>query len=871
MRFFWFDRGRRDAELDEEIRGHLALAQAERVARGESSDDAAFTARREFGNVSLVKEITREQWGAVWLERLIQDLRYAARSLRRAPAFAVVAILTVALGIGVNTAMFTVVNGVLLRALPFARPDRLFLVSYRPANSPFLRQPSLSDHNFLRFKERTRAFARVATFSSGQATLTGVGEPARLDAAQVTPAFIGILGVAPALGSTFAADDGKPGREPVVLLGDRLWRDRFSADPRVVGKPVVLNGVSHTVIGVMPPGFDFPSHAALWQPTEVTINPRNSWSRPVIGRLRDGVTKEQAVAELNAMLPELVGHPGEQRENLITEIVPLKQLVVGDVERPLWVFAGAVGFVLLIACANVANLMLMRATSRQQEIALRAALGAERPRLVRQLLTESVTIAAIGGAVGVVLALAGVRLLVALAPAGRLPRIEEVRADGVVLAFTAGLALLTGILFGLAPALRATRRELRESMAQGARTSSTRHGGLRGALVVAEIALALVLLAGAGLLIRSFARMRAVELGFTPSNVVSVTVDLPGSTYRDAAAMQRFHRSVLDGLATIPGVDAAGAINFRPLGGNIIAGDFDVEGGRQLPDGALWTNKMVVSPGYFRTWGIRLRSGREFTDQDVAAAPKVVIVSSSLAERVWPNEDPLGKRISMEGKPRPDTWMTVVGVVDDVVQVDVKGKRGAATYRPYAQTTSAFFLEHMSFAVRTAAPIASVGPAIRRVLRNVDKDQPVQQLATMDELVASTTAEPLFQARLLATFSVLALILAAIGIYGVLAYSVTERTHEIGIRVALGAQARDVSRMVLRRTLFLSIPGVALGVAGALAVTRVLDRLLFGVKPNDPATIVAVAALLACVALVAAVVPARRATRVDPMVALRAE
>ena len=870
MRLPWFNRARRDSDLDEEIRGHLALAQSERVARGESPADAAWAARREFGNVGMVKEITREQWGggAIWLERLIQDLRYAVRSLRRAPGFATVAILTLALGIGVNTAMFSVVNGVLLRSLHFVQPDRLFLVSYQDPKNEWQREPVLTDHDYLVFKQRTRAFASVATFSGSPVTVTGGGEPERVNAALVTPEFIGVLGVAPALGSTFAAEDGKPGHAPVALLSDRLWRSRFAADPMIVGKPVVVNGVTNTVVGVMPPGFNFPSDAALWQPTEVTTSPNNVWSRPVVGRLRAGVTQEQALAELKAIAPQFADFPGVKRVELVPDVVPLKRFVVGDIERALWIFAGAVGFVLLIACANVANLLLMRAASRQQEIAVRAALGAERPRLIRQLLTESAVIALVGGAVGVLLAVVGVRALVAVAPAGRVPRIEELRIDGIVLAFTAGLALVTGMIFGLVPAFRTTRRELRDTIAQGARTLSSRHGGLRGALVVVEIALALVLLAGAGLMIRSFAQMRAVDLGFRPASVVAMTVDLPRSVYPNGEAMQRFHTSVLAGLAALPGVDATGAVNWRPLGGNLIAGDFQVENGAQSKG---WADKMLVSPGYFRTWGIRLRGGREFREQDDAAAAKVVVISATIARKLWPNADPVGKRISMEDKPTPGSWLTIVGVVDDVVQEDVKKEAHGTLYQPYAQVAFPFFLEHMNFGVRTSAPLATVAPAMRRVLRSVDKDQPIQKIATMEELVASTRAEPLFQARLLALFSILALALAAIGIYGVLAYSVAERTHEIGIRVALGAQARDVSRMVLRRTIALSVPGVAIGVAGALVVTRVLDRLLFGVKPNDPATLITVAALLAGVALVAALIPARRAARVDPLIGLRAE
>jgi predicted permease len=864
----FFSRARRDAELEEEIRAHLEMAERDRIERGEPAARAAAAARREFGNVSMVTELTRQMWEGLWFERLAQDLRYAVRSLRRAPGFTTVAVLTLALGIGANTAMFTVVNGVLLRPLPFPRSERLFLISYKQQSS-FSPEPGLSDVNYLEFKSRQHSFENVAVYSGSPVTLTGAGEPVRVDAAVVTPEFIDLLGVAPALGAAFSARDGQKGREPVTLLSDRLWHDRFGADSHVVGKPVMLDGIAHTVIGVMPPGFEFPGHAMLWCPVAIIIDPHNSWITPVIGRLRDGVTEEEARAELAVIAPRL-SIPGQERQEILAQVLPLQQVVVGGVARALWIFSGAVAFVLLIACANVANLLLMRASARQEEMSVRTALGAARWRLLRQLLTESALIAVCGGALGVLLAVVGVRALVALSPAGHLPRVEVLHVDATVLAFTAAVSLCTGVVFGLVPALRLTRHEGRHSLNQGTRTS-TRHAGLRSAFVVTEIALAIVLLAGAGLMMRSFERMRSIDLGFRPEHVVSMTVDLPHTTYGNAEAIHRFHSSVLDGLTQLPGGEAAGAVNWMPLGGQLIKGGFNLDEGRVPPKGSTWVDKDVVSTGYFRTWGIRLLSGRDFTAHDDAGAPAVVIVSNSVAQRLWPGQSPIGKRITLSDTPGPNDWLTIVGVVDDVVQEGVTTQRNAALYRHYPQVAQTFFIDHMTFAVRTSSMPAVIAAGMRDVLHRVDKDQPIQKLATMEELVSATTAEPLFQARLLGLFSVLALALAAIGIYGVLAYSVAERTREIGIRMALGARAADVARMIVRRAFTLLVPGAVLGVLGALAMTRVLAGLLFGVKPNDPATLVSVTALLGVVALLAAWIPARRAARVDPQIALRAE
>jgi putative ABC transport system permease protein len=529
------------------------------------------------------------------------------------------------------------------------------------------------------------------------------------------------------------------------------------------------------------------------------------------------------------------------------------------------VLSGAVAFVLLIACANVANLLLMRGAARRQDVAIRAALGAGRARLVRQLLTESIVLFLAGAAAGVPMAFIGMRGLLALAPAGTIPRTQDIHMDAGVLLFTFGVALITGLAFGLAPALLATGRGAVASPGHGARTTAGR-SRLRSGLVVAEVALALVLLTGAGLMLRSFQRLRSIDLGFHPARVMSMTVDLPDTKYRDAAAMQGFHDRTLAALAALPATTVAAAVNWRPLGDAQIEGTFTVEG---QPPPQFNVSKPVVSAEYFRVIGIALLRGRSFTEQDDARSLRVAIVSRSVAQRLWPGADPVGRRVSMEDHPQAADWITVVGVVEDVRQERLTQGPVPAIYLPYRQVTFPYFLSHMTFLARTDAASGTYARAMRATLRDIDPDQPAQALAPLEDLVASQRLEPLFQARLLAVFSLLALALAAVGIYGLLAYAVVERAHEIGIRMALGAATAGVVRMILARTLLLAGVGVALGTGGALAVTRVLSTFLFNVSPTDPATFCAVAALLLAVATLAGLVPARRATRVDPVLALR--
>ena len=861
-------RSRMESEMDTELRFHIEAFAEDLVRAGTPREEALRRARVEFGGIEGVKEECREARGVSFVESLLQDLRYGIRVLRKNSGFAAIAILTLALGIGANTAVFTVVNGVLLRPMPFPEANRLFLVSLTPRNALFEWHPGVADTDYPAFREQDEVFEQIASFSIGTtANLTRAGDPTQIPVTYVTPEFFPTLRTNPALGRGFVAGEGEPGHDDVAVLSDELWKDRFESDPGILGKIIQLDGVGHTVIGVMPPGFSFPG-AKAWMPLAIRYDGHNSYTRPVVGRLKPGVSPQQAQAELEIFAERLPLGPGESRNDRLPQIIPLKDLLVANIRPSLLVFAGAVAFVLLIACANVANLFLARATGRGQEMAVRTTLGASRWRLVRQLLTESTLLSLAGGAAGILLAFWSVRALAALAPAGKVPRLEMIRIDGWVLAFTFSLSVITGIVFGLAPAFQATWRNTRESLGQAGRSVTASHEGMRGVLTISEIALALILLTGAGLMLKSFLRLRAVNPGFSPHSVMTMTVDLPDSTYTTANQIQAFHTRTVEELSRLPGVLAAGAVNWVPLGQGLVMGTFQVEGSQRPP--GFMVDKPCVSPGYFRAMGMPVLRGRAFTENDNETAAGVVIVSHLVARTLWPGENPIGKRISMEDNPKPEDWLGVVGVVDDVKQQGLAKKSEPAIYQPYLQVSRPGFLSHMTFVVRTASRPESVASGMRAVLRSVDKNQPIS-IASMDSLIATTTAEPQFQARLLATFALVALALTIVGLYGVLAYSVAQRTREIGVRMALGAQSVDVLQMLLRRALVIISVGIALGGAGAFALTRVLVNFLYEVKPNDLPTFAAVSLALSFAALAACYAPARRAMRVDPMVALRYE
>jgi putative ABC transport system permease protein len=686
-----------------------------------------------------------------------------------------------------------------------------------------------------------------------------------LTGASVTPEFFEVLGVNPALGRAFVAGDAVPNAPPVVLLSDGLWRNRLGADQTWINRTVQLDSTPHTVVGVLPPSFSYPERSAFWTPLDVRPPPGLSFSRPAIARLEADTTPEAARAAFEAFAAN------QSESELAAGFWRLHETIVGDRRTMLFVFAGAVACLLLIACANVANLLLVRSVSRTQEIATRRALGASSGRIVRQLLTESALLSLLAGLAGVGLAFLGIPALLSLIPEGRLPRAEEIHINAWVLAFALGVSLLTSLVVGLAPALSATRGRLAGAIKEGPAAASPASHRVRHTLVVAEVGLALVLLIGAGLLGRSFLKLQGIDPGFQSDAVMTMSVSLPRTRYATLPQVIEFHDRVLSSLETQPTVSSAGLVNWLPFGTQTLRGDISADGGQALPPRFLPV-KAGISADYFKTMGLRLQAGRAFTSRDRAGSEGVAVISATVARSIWPGEQPLGRRISTETNPRPQDWLTVVGVVDDVKQNGLKTPAGPAVYLPYSQITRLGWLGSVTYVARARSGEAeSLAPGMRNAIKSVDPNQAPESLSTMSDLVGTTIAEPQFQAKLVGAFSVMAVALAAIGIYGVLAASVFERRREIGIRMALGATRGTVAALTVKRALVLAIAGIAGGATAAYGLTGTLARFLFGVTPTDVATFAWASAVLLAVALLAGLLPARRASSLDPITTLRGD
>jgi len=813
-----------------------------------------------------------------WEDEMIQDLRFGLRMLRKKPGYALIAIVTLSLGIGANTAIFSVVHTVLLRPLPFAQQEQLVMLWKRDttANSPFV---ELALAEVRDWQEQVHSFTTVAalpaTVYGYGYVLTGRGEAVQLESAKVTGSFFSLLGVQSAYGRVFNQDDDVANGPKVVILSDRIWRERFKADPDIIGQSITLTEQGFTVVGIMPAKFEFPKGVDLWLPIRATMSARTAESYgatflQAVGRLKPGVTLAQAETDLNAAISRIAAqHPEAEAAGHRAVITPLGTYLFGDARPALWLLLAATGMLLLIATANIANLSLARATARRREFAVRAAMGAGRFRLVRQLLTESLVLALSGGVGGLLLANWLIKLLVLVAP-NDIPRIEDVGLNLTMLLFSLGVTLLTAILFGLLPALTASRLNLNQTLSEGGNKMSGERTGVRtrSLLVIAEVALTVVLLAGAALILRSFVNLSHVNLGFNPQNILTMHLRLQGAKYAAPGARREFYRQLIERLEAQPGVASASAVLIRPMEGTVgwdtpfaLEGQSEIEARKnRVP------NFEAVTPHYFRTFQIPVKAGREFTDYDTDQSPPVAIISETMAKTLFgPGVNPLGKRLKLDFQDAP--WLAIVGIAGDARYRELQNAR-FDLYIPFAQWQNAF-VNH--FAVRTTTEPAAMLSTVRREVAALDPTQAVTRVATMDQLVAANLAQSRFSAVLLNWLSGLALLLAGVGIYGVLAYSVAQRTGEFGVRLALGAQAGDILKLILSQGMRLVVCGLGLGLAASLILTRLIARLLFGISPTDPMTFAGIALLLTAIALLACWLPARRATRVDPLEALRHE
>jgi len=865
-------------ELEEELRGFLDMAAEEKMKQGTSRNDALRAVRLERGSLEVTKEEVRSARWESFVETCWQDLRFAARMLRRSPSFTAVAVLTLGLGIGANTAIFSVVNAILLRPLSYKDSDQLVqLIEHDQRRG--IDFDWVSFPNFHDWAEQSKAFQYVAAYKFHAFNLTNVSQPEMLFGIKASANLLPMLGAEPILGRNFRPDEDQPGRDHEVILSYDTWKQTCGADPQLIGKTLTLNDEAYTVIGVMPANFSFPPtvpvtsslpsrKTAFLAPLGIAFNPdQRDWNiLGVIARLKPGATIGQARADLDTVARNLELQYPAQNRGITVRVEPLLDQVVGNVRPALWIFLAAVSLVLLVACANVTNLLLARSTIRQREMALRSSLGASRSRLVRQLLTESVLLGVAAGALGVLLAYGGMPLLAVLTPRN-LPRIENVAIDGRVLAYTFVVSVLTGIIFGLAPALGVGRADVSQPLKGQRSTATAKHSRLRSTLVVSEVALCLALLIGAGLMRKSFLRMERVDPGFRAKKLLTVWTILSEAKY---APPQRaaFYEQAWQGIQALPGVKSVGAIDNLPLSGIHGGGPFTIEGHPTESDAdAPSAYRCVVSVNYIRTMGIPLLHGREFTERDREGTPTVLMINETAAHRYWPGQNPVGSRLSFTtGRTQP-TWLEIVGVVKDVLHDGLESPAKPTIYLPFLQSAQAF----MVTVVRTDIDPAGLSSAVRGAIAAVDKDQPVLMTRTMADIYLDSVAQRRFNTALLVAFGTLALLLAVVGVYGLMAFAVARRTHEMGVRIALGAERWDVVKLVLGQGLRLAFFGIAFGLAIAFFLTRFLSKLLFNVPQTDPATFILVPLCLGGIALLASYIPARRAIRVDPVVALRYE
>jgi len=872
-----FRRNAVEAELDEEFRFHFDHEVEKYRKAGMSDEEARRRARIVFGGQAQVTEDCREARGTSFIENALQDLRYAARQLAGHPTFAVVIILTLALSIGANSAIFSVIDSVLMKSLPYPQPERLVRIFLTNATYPKF---PLNPFDFRDFRARSKSFAGLAAITRSDLQLSGgSAAPVKLNGFRITSGYFRVLGLQLELGREFDEKAELAGNQHRVILSDRLWRAQFGAAADIVGRKITLNDQPYTVVGVMPRGTEHPGNeyhsvvygddVDVWWPFTFEGDPARRGAHYIegFGRLRDGVTAEQAQSEMNAIMTQLGReYPNDARWQVMVN--PLYREVVGSSQRMLWVLLGAVGMVLLIACANAANLLLARAAARQRELAVRLALGAQRSRLIRQLLTESLLIAFLGGALGLAMAVGGVKALVSLLPAD-FPRAHEIHVSAPVFAFTFLVSAATGILFGLIPAIQASRTDPRRGLHDGGRntTGSGRMSRLRNALVVSEVSLACVLLIGAGLMLRSLLNLLHLDPGFRQEHVLTASLSLPEVQYKTGKKIGQFYDELTTKLSSMPGVESAGAGSDLPWTGYDENTSFNIDGKQPLPHEEFHARYHAATPGYFRALGIPLLSGRFFTEGDNRDVRNVIIVNRSMAEKYWPNEDAIGKRITFDDKPTEKDWYTIVGVVGDVKDKPRSAAAAPAFWWSHLQQT----LSDMSLVVRTSSDPQLLVDAVRDEVKRLDPSLAVADIQLMDEIVDGSVATPRFAFVLVGLFAGLAIVLAAIGTYGVIAYSVSQRTAEFGLRVAMGAQRSDVLRLVLMQAAKLVLSGTALGVGLGLVLARVLKNLIYEVSPADPLTFSSVALMVIAIAVLACYVPARKATQADPMIALRAE